>query len=464
MFKSATMCSGIGSPEQAIKELASEPENVFAAEHENVFACEKDKFARQTYLANFTPGIMYHDMTTEQWDLPEQYADLIVAGIPCQSFSLAGKRLGEKDPRGLLIYDFIRYVKNQRPKVFIIENVKGLLSDDGGRTISRWKDLLGRGIDGGEWLMPNPESCGYNLHLRVLNCKDYGLPQNRERVFLIGIRPDLPNIFRWPKPERLELRLIDLLETVVDEKYFLSEDALKYLTNDNNIGNWSDRLSMLNHSDSMVSGAITANHAKGVPYNMLQVTNRIAGYKETENAIRGVKKDGSGVQEAHYNKPNGISQTISKSHKPKVIQLNPSKESGGIQPYQQNRIYDSDGISPALDGKAGIYGIKVPEATKQGFSIAENGDSVSLKHANSKTRRGRVGKQIANTVDTTEDCVVDNYRIRRYTPLECMRLMGFPDSFVKPCSETQQYKMAGNSIPVHMMKAILRQLLPILNA
>jgi DNA (cytosine-5)-methyltransferase 1 len=111
-IKIATVCSGIGSPEQALKELD--------IPHEISFACEIDKYARQTYLANFTPNQMYTDLTAEEWDKPEQYSDLFIGGIPCQAFSLAGKRLGELDKRGLLFYDFYRYVKNQQPKVFII--------------------------------------------------------------------------------------------------------------------------------------------------------------------------------------------------------------------------------------------------------------------------------------------------------------------------------------------------------
>lgn len=104
MLKVATVCSGIGAPEQAIKNL-----NI---PHKVVFGCEIDKYARQTYEANHEAENMYSDMTKENWDKPEQYSDLFIGGIPCQAFSLAGKRLGELDPRGLLFFDFYRYVKN----------------------------------------------------------------------------------------------------------------------------------------------------------------------------------------------------------------------------------------------------------------------------------------------------------------------------------------------------------------
>ena len=107
MLKIATVCTGIGSPEQALENLG--------IDHEIVFGCEIDKYARQTYLANFNPKMMLEDMTKETWEGSEYYADLFIGGIPCQAFSLAGKRLGELDPRGLLFYDFYRYVKVQQP-------------------------------------------------------------------------------------------------------------------------------------------------------------------------------------------------------------------------------------------------------------------------------------------------------------------------------------------------------------
>lgn len=356
-FKSATFCSGIGSPEQSLKELN--------ANHINVFACEKDKFARQTYLANFTTGIMLEDMTKESYDDPSLYADLIVAGIPCQTFSLAGKRQGENDPRGLLIYDFIRYVKQQKPKAFIIENVKGFLSDARGVTFSKWLDLLGYSKNGQSGLFGNTESCGYNLHYRVLNAKHYGLPQNRERVFIIGIRPDLPNSYVWPKRVVLKDRLIDLLESEVDEKYYLSLEQLEQLEQLDKRRKEKGNGFSFNYIDAEIENAscITKSYCKLGGGDLIKVT-QMPGFECS------------------------------------------------------NRIYHENGISPTI-----------PSASNGGYNspIVKNKDIY-----------------------------------RRYTPLECMRLMGYPDYFIKPCSETQTYKQAGNSIPVHMMKAVLKPLLTLL--
>ena len=221
MLKVSTFCSGIGSPEVAIKNLG--------IEHEIIFAAEINKYARETYLANHSTKKMINDMTIPYYEGDEWYSDINISGLPCQAFSLAGKRLGELDARGLLFYDFYRYVKNQQPKYFIIENVKGLLSMDKGNVFNNWKALLGQSENGTAFLHTHEDSLMYNLHWKVLNTKNYGLPQNRERVFLIGIRKDLPNDFVFPKEIPLELRLKDLLEENVDEKYYLSEKTTEYV-------------------------------------------------------------------------------------------------------------------------------------------------------------------------------------------------------------------------------------------
>jgi DNA (cytosine-5)-methyltransferase 1 len=461
-IKIATVCSGIGSPEQALKELD--------IPHEISFACEIDKYARQTYLANFTPNQMYQDLTAEEWDKTEQYSDLLIGGIPCQAFSLAGKRLGELDKRGLLFYDFYRYVKNQQPKVFIIENVKGLLSDNNGITFQNWCALLGQSMNTHLNMFNHDDSLLYNLHFKVLNSKDFGVPQNRERVFLIGIRNDLPNNFRFPIGERLKIRLKDILESEVDEKYYLSENAMEYL-NKGASGGYSDRMTFLNKSENEVAGCITANHSKGIPYNMLQEPYCVA--------MRGRNPE------------------------------NPSDRTTGAN-TEQRLEPNSQGITNTITSVQKDNLIVVKKATKQGYAIAKEGDSINLSNPNSETRRGRVGNQIANTLDTAcnqgvvvndaeiinplkdktefgwhfeqnvfsdesitralkssegsgnKQKVILNQRIRRLTPLECMRLQGYPDDYIKPCSDSQTYKQAGNSITVNVMKAIIKNLISVL--
>lgn len=359
----SSMCTGIGSFEMAMRNLK--------IPHISRFAIEIDKYAKQTFLANFETETMYDDMTTYDYIGDKWYSDLLVAGIPCQAFSLSGKRLGELDARGLLFYDFYRYVKNQQPKYFIIENVKGLLSMDKGNVFNNWKALLGQSENGTAFLHNHEDSLMYNLHWKVLNTKNYGLPQNRERVFLIGIRKDLPNDFVFPKEIPLELRLKDLLEEEVDEKYYLSERIIDfYIKNSEN------------------------NKLKGNGFRFNPTDGNVVGKAIT--TMSGSRMDDNYIKES--------------------IKL---KQIGSI--YNSNsvggRIYDSNNISCTLTSQGGGVGAK------------------------------------------TGLYKMEDHRIRKLTPLECFRLQGFPDDYVKPVSSSQLYKQAGNSISVPVIENILKVLL-----
>jgi len=141
---------------------------------EIVFACDTDKFCKQSFFENY-------DLKEENWieDIHDvkgkkykNKVDLFVGGSPCQSFSMVGKRKGLEDPRGLLIYEFVRLVKEMKPKVFIYENVKGIMNHGKSET---WKELKS-----------NLDNTGYDVHVKVLNARNYGIPQNRERMFVVG--------------------------------------------------------------------------------------------------------------------------------------------------------------------------------------------------------------------------------------------------------------------------------------
>ena len=409
----SSMCTGIGSFEMAMRNLK--------IPHISRFAIEIDKYAKQTFLANFETETMYDDMTTYDYIGDKWYSDLLVAGVPCQSFSLAGKRLGELDARGLLFYDFYRYVKNQQPKYFIIENVKGLLSMDKGNVFNNWKALLGQSENGNMFLHTHEDSLMYNLHWKVLNTKNFGLPQNRERVFLVGIRNDLPNDFVFPKEIPLELRLKDLLEEEVDEKYYLK-----------------------NMQDRLFKTLKTSELCNDIEF--IDAYNQKVYKDGTTNTIN-TRVDAS--NHSYIRVPN-------KSNKNDIIQINPSTESGGKQPYQQNRVYDSDGIAPALcRGKSDL-------------NITEHKNYIQLdvngKGQNSQQDRVYFEDKImgcipASRTDSKVNIMQSNYKIRKLTPLECFRLQGFPDDYVKPVSSSQLYKQAGNSISVPVVENILKILL-----
>jgi DNA (cytosine-5)-methyltransferase 1 len=396
MIKVATVCTGIGSPEQALKEL-----NI---PHEIIFGCEIDRFARQTYLANFTPKYMFEDMTKP--DILEHYADLIVAGLPCQSFSLAGKRLGELDKRGILFYDFYNYVKIQKPKYFIIENVKGLLSMDGGKVFQNWLYLLSQSVNTHYNMFNHEDSLLYNVHWKVLNTKYFGLPQNRERVFIVGIRNDLPNDFNFPVGFPLTKRLKDVLEPVVYEKYYLSDKMIEYMN----------------------SRAANFNAGK-------------INYKSNDDIASCI---------------NASSKSIDISDN--IIVENKSNWNGT---FKLKNGEDIGNCVTARYAKMGVDDNYIQEPFCVGMR-GRNPENHSDRTTGAPTEQVLEpnSQGITNTITSVQkDNLIVTNRIRRLTPLECFRLQGFPDSFVKNVSDSQLYKQAGNTISINVIKEILRKLL-----
>jgi len=214
--------SGVGAFDQAMKRLG--------VNYETVFACDMDKYARDTFIYNYGEP-KYYPSNVYDREIPADSLDIYMTSPPCQAFSLAGKRLGKDDKRGILFFNSHEFIQLNKPRFFIFENVKGLLSDDGGKTFQEWINMLGgKSVNGLPILFPYEEAVPYHLYWKVLNAKHYGVPQNRERVFLIGIRDDKDNSFQFPKEEHLSKRLKDVLEENVDEKFFLSEKMLELIT------------------------------------------------------------------------------------------------------------------------------------------------------------------------------------------------------------------------------------------
>ena len=208
----ATLFSGIGAPEFAACEVFDEVETLFA--------CEIDKFARKSYLANHdAPLTFYEDIRDLDAKAYAEQIDILIGGSPCQDFSTAGQRAGENGERGNLIWQFYRIVSEAHPKVFIYENVKGFLSINGGKSYQRFLDAL-RGL-------------GYFCHAEILNTKDYGIPQNRERLYIVGFLDAQEYHAFCIAPKTGCKRLADFLDTSVDEKYFLSDKALTHFRSKN---------------------------------------------------------------------------------------------------------------------------------------------------------------------------------------------------------------------------------------
>ena len=350
--------SGVGAFNQALMRLG--------IDYQEVFACDMDKFARQTFIHNYGEP-EYYPMNVYDRKIPKESLDIYMTSPPCQAFSLAGKRLGKDDKRGVLFFNSHEFIQVNKPRYFIFENVKGLLSDDGGKTFQEWINMLGgKSVNGLPVLFAHEDAVPYHLYWQVLNAKHHGVPQNRERVFLIGIRDDQDNTFTWPNEEKLRKRLKDVLEDSVDDKYFLSEKMLNFV--------------------------LTTNFQEAKPID------------------------------------------INKDAAPCV------KVGGDVSCFDTNKL-------------------KIKSGTAKGYDEATEGDSINFAFASSDIRRGRVGKQVAQTLDTAcNQGVIDNYKIRRLTPRECFRLMDFPDTFTWPVSDSQAYKQAGNSIVVRVLEKIINNL------
>lgn len=204
MIKIGTTFSGIGAPEQALKNL-----NI---PHEVKWACDIDKFAKQTYFANHNCNTFYDDITKIDTDKLEP-VDLYIFGFPCQSYSVQGLRGGLEDHRGKLIYYSLKILEKLKPDHFIAENVRGLLSHDKGKTFEIIKKSF---ID-----------LGYKLQIKLLNSKEYGVAQNRPRLYIIGTRNDLDekNVFI---NEVKTVKLNEILDNPVKEKSLMNERQINY--------------------------------------------------------------------------------------------------------------------------------------------------------------------------------------------------------------------------------------------
>lgn len=393
--------AGIGACSKALTNLG--------IEHEIVDAVEIDKFAIKSF--NAVHGTNFGPQDIKEWDKDIE-CDIIMHGSPCQDFSVAGKGAGGDEGSGTrssLLYETLRIVEKVRPKYVIWENVKNLLSK---KHIHNWEAYCKR-----------MEEMGYTNYCQVLNAKDYGVPQNRERAFTVSILGDQG--FKFPNPMPLEKKLKDVLETEVDEKYYISDAMMNYFMGINQKPSKFPRrerfLANINRKDQDRANSITT----------------APGQRPTDNFIvasRG-RTTGGGYEQKLEPRRDGMTNTITSVQKDNYV----AEPTGG-----------------------GYMTIKT--ANKQGYDLATNGDGIDLAYPDSKTRRGRVGHGVAKTLPTSDSQgVLDGFRIRKLTPKECWRLMGFDDEDFEKAekvnSNTQLYKQAGNSIVVNVLEEILKELL-----
>ncbi len=483
MLKLLSLFTGIGAFEKALERL-----NI---DYELVGFSEIDKYAIKSYCAihNVSENKNLGDVAKIEIDKIPDF-DLMSWGFPCQDISIAGRMEGIKEgTRSGLYYEGYKILKAKMPKISIIENVKNLTSQ---RFRSQFDSILN-----------DISELGYNNYWKILNAKDYGVPQNRERVFIVSIRKDIDkNNFTFPSPVTLNLKLKDILEDKVDDKFYLTENGIGRLIKKNN------KL-LKDYQNPNISSCLIAGYHKmsGNQNQYIAESNnveRVTGLFDTEKS----KHQAGSV----YN-PNGISPTLT------------TMDNGGHkQPY-----------------------ILVREGTKKGYAEAREGDSINYSYPNSTTKRGRVGKEVSQTILTSpsmatvietpkpiclnnqkrqpslQDRIYDTegiatavtasqfrpsiaerkmfnpynqkeikdiaptqtttcgiisssaavlisedgnhfMKIRKLTPLECWRLMGFDDEDFNKAksvgiSDTQAYRQAGNSIVVNVLEAIFKNLL-----
>lgn len=384
------------------------------------FVNSKSKELEKYWLANKLSRNLGDISKLEHLD----YADFWTYSFPCTDISVAGKQEGIKQgqTRSGLLYEVQRLLEKANkmlalPKYLMLENVKNLVGKKFKPQFDEWV----------AWL----DELGYNTYWKVLNAKDYGVPQNRERVFAINIRKDIDDgKFEFPQPFDNGVRLKDVLEDNVDEKYYLT--------------------------DTMIRGFIKHNEshtAKGTGF--IWKPRDVNGTASTLRANSALAPTDNTILETN-----------------RCIQV------GSLNYYnydKMNRVYSKGGYSPALEIMQG--GNRQPkiaepiayvkEATKKGYAENYEGDSVNLEQPNSKTRRGRVGKGCVQTLTTScNQAVIEpeakSFRVRKLTPKECYRLMGFTDEQFDRSqtfsSDSQLYKQAGNSIVVDVLYYIFGKL------
>jgi DNA (cytosine-5)-methyltransferase 1 len=372
---------------------------------------EINKFAIDAYckLYNDSPKNNFGDITKCDFNkLPD--FNLFCWSAPCQSWSIAGMRKGIEDDRGKLLFNTLELIKIKKPEYSLMENVSGLLHRENKLAFDKVLLLL--------------KEYGYNNYYKVLDAKDFGIPQSRKRIFLISIRKDIDQFnnifpkFRFPRKQKLDLFLYDLLENEVDKKYYLSDKAIK---------------GMVLHKER--------HKSKGNGF----------GYEIVDKEA------------------NTITARVYKTDSQNLIQLGYlSKNSDTL------RVYNN--MSKSLKSEGGGYGAKTGLYMVDTVMLTEKRTKEAKKIRRENLKKGkdfcpRRMKELAPREDNISNCITSgksqesfinkNSNIRRLTPRECFRLMGFDDSDfnkLKGVSDTQLYKLAGNSIVVNTIEAIYKNL------
>ena len=442
-MKVLSLFSGIGAFELALKRIGVNVELVGFS--------EIDKYAVKSYCSvhGVSEDLNLGDISKIDLTKLKEIGDidLITHGSPCQDFSIAGRLAGGdkgSGTRSSLMWCTVDIVEAVRPKYVVWENVKNLLSSKNRHNFDGYLEIM--------------DKLGYNSYYKVLNSKHYGIPQNRERVFTVSIRKDIDEGYEFPEEIELTKKLKDVLEKSVDEKYYLSDKLIAGL-----IANTERQRAKGNgFTFETTDGDCVAK----------TVTTRVGACRSGDNYIQVVGKldiKGHDCVKRVYS-GEGIAPTLTDmqggNRQPKVLidepviaasrgrnPDNPGDRTPGI-PTEQRLEINKQGISNTIttvqkDNYVIEPCLKIKEATKAGYKEAYAGDGVNIS-GRMKYQRGNVQKEMTQTLmanGSERGVVTPDMRIRKLTPRECWRLMGFGDEdFNKakavPTSDTQLYKQA----------------------
>ena len=376
--------------------------------HECVYANEWDKYAAQIYDKHFKTKIDTKDIrTVKAEEIPDH--DLLVGGFPCQSFSIAGKRKGFKDTRGTLFFEIARIIKQKQPRLLLLENVKGLLSHDKGSTFATIISTL--------------DELGYDCQWQVLNSKNFGVPQNRERVFIIG------HLRGTPRPKVFPIREAKI-ESIKTKKFPepISNCLRTNYSNGHSNETYIRQLNNPTHSNNRIYGDVGISPA----LNTMQGENRQPKVvipvlspdraNKRQNGRR-FKTDGEPSFTLTGQDRHGI--MISDKTKPKIVPMRWVRTEKGKE-YRRNAQKNGKDLTPFNDGYR---------------ELVESKENVTGCLTNALQK---------------DALIKQSTKIRRLTPLEYERLQGFPDNWTEGISDTQRYKCCGNAVTVNVVQHIIR--------
>ena len=412
MIKILELFGGIGACSKALERLG--------IDYEIADYVEIDKYAVKSFNAIHNTNFEPQDI--REWDKDIEI-DLIMHGSPCQDFSLAGKQAGgDKDSgtRSSLMYETIRIVDKLKPKYVIWENVKNLLSK---KHIHNFNAYLER-----------MNQLGYINYYQVLNAKDYGIPQNRERVFTISIRKDINKLFTFPQKQELKLKLKDMLEDEVDEKYYLSDKMANFF--------------IYNEQKQIEKG-------NGFRFNVTD-GNVIA---KTITTRAGGRMDDNFIGDKKLYIKNATKQGYLEAHEGDGVNISSRMK------YQRGNV-QKESIQTLTTSGGNDRAVVLKSKCKRLESLVEKTDFEEGKVLNMDLYNQTTNENISQCLTEphhNSQRLFDGLRIRKLTPKECWRLMGFDDEDYERSaqvnSNTQLYKQAGNSIVVNVLEAILTKLL-----